>query len=56
MKERHRFIRGMVPWVGFQSYAYIYTRNERFAGETKYPMSKMLRFAFDAIFSFQKSH
>ena len=54
MKERHRFIRGMVPWVGFQSYAYTYTRNERFAGETKYPMSKMLRFAFDAIFSFSK--
>ena len=54
MKERHRFIRGMVPWVGFKSYAYKYDRQERFAGETKYPLSKMIKFAFDAIFSFSK--
>lgn len=54
MKERHRFIRGMVPWLGFKSYAYKYDRQERFAGETKYPLSKMIKFAFDAIFSFSK--
>jgi dolichol-phosphate mannosyltransferase len=54
MRERHRFIRGMVPWVGFKSYAFEYDRQERFAGETKYPLSKMVKFAFDAIFSFSK--
>lgn len=54
MRERHRFIRGMVPWLGFKSYAYKYNRQERFAGETKYPLSKMIKFAFDAIFSFSK--
>lgn len=54
MREHHRFIRGMVPWVGFKSYAYEYDRQERFAGETKYPLSKMIKFAFDAIFSFSK--
>ena len=54
MRERHRFIRGMVPWVGFKSFAYKYDRQERLAGETKYPLSKMISFAFDAIFSFSK--
>jgi glycosyltransferase involved in cell wall biosynthesis len=54
MKERHRFIRGMVPWVGFKSSAFIYDRHERFAGETKYPLAKMISFAASAIFSFSK--
>jgi dolichol-phosphate mannosyltransferase len=52
MRERHRFIRGMIPWVGFKSYAFKYHRAERFAGETKYPLKKMIRLAKDAIFSF----
>lgn len=52
LKERHRFIRGMVSWVGFRQTQVIYERHERFAGETKYPFSKMLRFAIDGITSF----
>ena len=52
MRERHRFIRGMIPWIGFKSTAIQYTRNKRFAGETKYPLRRMMRLAIDAIFSF----
>ncbi len=52
MRERHRFIRGMVPWIGFKSTAFLYDRDQRFAGETKYPLMKMLKFAANAIFSF----
>lgn len=52
MRETHRFVRGMVPWVGFQSTAFLYDRCERFAGTTKYPFFKMVRFATDAILSF----
>jgi dolichol-phosphate mannosyltransferase len=52
LRERHRFIRGMVGWVGFRQSSVRYTRHERFAGVTKYPLSKMLRFAFDGITSF----
>lgn len=54
-KERHRFIRGMVPWLGFKSVAYTYKRDVRYAGETKFPFRKMLSFALDAIFSFSNS-
>ncbi|MBI5771130.1 MAG: glycosyltransferase family 2 protein [Verrucomicrobia bacterium] len=52
MREPHRFIRGMVPWVGFRSVAFPYDRQERFAGTTKYPLMKMIRFAADAVLSF----
>jgi dolichol-phosphate mannosyltransferase len=52
MKERHRFIRGMISWIGFQQTGMEYERHERFAGETKYTLSKMLKFAFDGITSF----
>jgi glycosyltransferase involved in cell wall biosynthesis len=52
MPESHRFIRGMVSWVGFKQIGIEYDRQERFAGQTKYPLKKMLRFAFDAITSF----
>lgn len=52
MPERHRFIRGMVSWVGFRQIALPYARAERFAGESKYPLRKMLRFATDGIISF----
>jgi dolichol-phosphate mannosyltransferase len=52
MKERDRFIRGMVSWVGFGQIGLEYDRQERFAGSTKYPLSKMLKLAFDGITSF----
>ncbi len=52
MKERHRFIRGMVAWVGFRQTGVPYVRAPRFAGETKYPLRKMLKFAWDAITGF----
>lgn len=52
LPERNRFIRGMVPWLGFQSVALPYQREERFAGTTKYPLKKMLKFATDGIISF----
>ena len=52
MRERHRFIRGMVSWVGGRQVAVPYDRKPRFAGETKYPFRKMAAFALDAITSF----
>ncbi len=52
MRERHRFIRGMVAWVGFRSKAIPYARDARHLGVTKYPFRKMLRFAMDALYSF----
>ena len=50
--EKNLFLRGMVPLVGFKSDMVYYDRNERFAGESKYPLKKMLSFAFDGITSF----
>lgn len=52
MRERHRFLRGMSSWVGFKQVGVEYKRSARFAGETKYPLKKMLKFAVDAITSF----
>ena len=52
LREQHRFVRGMVAWVGFKQIAVKYERPARFAGETKYPLRKMLRFAIDGITSF----
>jgi len=52
MPEHHRFIRGMVSWIGFRQVPLLYERQERFAGATKYPFSKMLRLALDAVTSF----
>jgi dolichol-phosphate mannosyltransferase len=52
MPERHRFIRGMVSWVGFKQCPIYYERHPRFAGESKYPFSKMVRFAVDGVTSF----
>jgi polyisoprenyl-phosphate glycosyltransferase len=52
MPEKHRFLRGMVAWTGFRSKAYPYNRQARHAGQTKYPMLKMVRFALNAIFAF----
>ena len=52
MPEQHRFVRGMISWVGFTQEAFPYTRDARYAGVTKYPFYKLLQFAFDAISSF----
>lgn len=51
-RERHRFLRGMVSWAGFGQTAVEYDRDERRYGQTKYPLSKMLKFAIDGITSF----
>jgi len=52
MREQHRFMRGLSAWVGFRQEAVQYDRQERFAGETKYPLNKMIHFSLDAITSF----
>jgi dolichol-phosphate mannosyltransferase len=52
MRERNRFLRGMTVWVGYRQAAVPYDRDPRYAGETKYTLSKMLRFSLDAISSF----
>lgn len=52
MPERHRFIRGMVSWIGLKQVGLPYKRDRRFAGETHYPLSKMVRLAVDALTSF----
>jgi dolichol-phosphate mannosyltransferase len=52
MPERHRFIRGMVAWIGGRQVPLFYDRHARVAGESKYPLKKMIRFAADAITAF----
>ena len=52
MPECNRYVRGLVSWAGFRQIAVPYDRASRFAGESKYPLSKMLRFALDGILSF----
>ncbi len=52
MPEQHRFIRGMVAWIGFRQVPIPYQREARFAGATKYPLRKMISFAVDAITGF----
>ena len=52
MPERDRFLRGMVSWIGFRQSAVIYDRSARHAGQTKYSLVKMLRFAVDSVISF----
>jgi len=51
-KEKHKFIRGLIPWLGFKSAPVFFNRDKRFSGKSKYNLSRMLNFAFDAIFSF----
>jgi len=55
IRERHRFIRGIVPWIGFKSAPIYYDRKKRIAGSTKIPFKKMLLFALDGIYSFSNS-
>ncbi|MEA3326745.1 MAG: glycosyltransferase family 2 protein [Chloroflexota bacterium] len=52
MRERHRFLRGMSAWVGFKQVGVKYKRKPRYAGISKYPLSKMIQFALNAITSF----
>lgn len=52
MPERHRFLRAMTVWLGFTQTLVPYERAARFEGETKYPLRRMLRLSFDAVFSF----
>jgi dolichol-phosphate mannosyltransferase len=52
MPERHRLLRAMTSWVGFSQTAVLYSRAERFAGTSKYPLRKMLALAIDGIVSF----
>lgn len=52
LKEKNRFVRGLVSWIGFRQTMVEYEREERFAGETKYPLKKMISFAVDGITSF----
>lgn len=52
MRESHRFVRGMVPWIGFRQTGVPYKRFARTAGESKYPFHKMFRLALDAVTGF----
>ena len=54
LRERNRFVRGMVPWIGFSTIPLEYDRAERYAGETKFPLRKMVAFATNAILSFSR--
>ena len=51
-REHHRFMRGLAVWVGFKQAGVQYVRHERFAGETKYPLRRMLKLSADAVTSF----
>lgn len=55
MKERHRFLRGMITWIGFKQTGIPYERSGRYAGESKYPLRKMIKFAWDGITSFSST-
>ncbi|TGK42477.1 glycosyltransferase family 2 protein [Leptospira andrefontaineae] len=55
MKEQHRYIRGLIAWIGFRQTGLEYDRDERFDGETKFSVSKMLKFALDGITSFSSA-
>jgi dolichol-phosphate mannosyltransferase len=55
MRESSRFVRGMFAWIGLRQTGVVYVRHERFAGETKYPLRKMLRFAATGVVSFSSA-
>ena len=55
MPEQARFIRGMVAWIGFKQVPFAYDRQQRFAGDSKYPLRKMVRFALDALTGFSSA-
>lgn len=53
-REKGKYIRGIISWIGFKQVPFIYQREARFAGETKYPLSKMIHFAATAMLYFSK--
>ncbi|HPE41326.1 MAG TPA: glycosyltransferase family 2 protein [Bacteroidales bacterium] len=53
-KEKNKYVRGLISWMGFKQVPYYYERQERFAGETKYPLKDMLKFAAIGMFYFSK--
>ncbi len=53
-KEKNKYIRGLISWMGFKQESIFYTRAARFKGKTKYPLNKMLKLAFIAVFYFSK--
>ena len=55
LREKDRFVRGLVSWIGFNQTGVLYHRDKRYAGETKYPYRKMIKFALDGITSFSTS-
>ncbi|HOF16895.1 MAG TPA: glycosyltransferase family 2 protein [Bacteroidales bacterium] len=54
MEEKNKYIRGLISWMGYKQVPCYYEREERFAGETKYPLKKMLKFAMIGVFYFSK--
>ncbi|MCX7748581.1 MAG: glycosyltransferase family 2 protein [Clostridia bacterium] len=52
INEKNRYVRGLISWLGFRQTGVEFVRDKRFAGETKYPLKRMIKFAFDAITSF----
>lgn len=54
LKERGKYIRGLISWVGFKQVPFYYEREARYAGETKYPLKRMLKFASTALLYFSK--
>src|SRR5437870_3828566 len=55
MRESNRFVRGMFSWIGLRQTGVLYRRHERFTGETKYPLRKMLRFAATGVIGFSSA-
>ncbi len=55
MREQHRYIRGLISWIGFKQTGLEYEREERFEGVTKFSVGKMLKFALDGITSFSSA-
>ncbi|EMJ53936.1 glycosyltransferase, group 2 family protein [Leptospira interrogans serovar Valbuzzi str. Duyster] len=55
MREQHRYIRGLISWIGFKQTGLEYEREERFEGSTKFSVAKMLKFALDGITSFSSA-
>ena len=54
LREKNKYIRGLISWIGFKQVPFYYQREARFAGETKYPLMKMLRFAINGLIYFSK--
>jgi dolichol-phosphate mannosyltransferase len=55
LREQHRFVRGLAAWVGFKQTSILYVRDARHSGETKYPLKKMVRLAWDAFTGFSRA-